>query len=613
MLSSYLKKVMSGACLTQMEAESLAATLVAGADPSQAAALLALMRYRGETAEELAGMASAFLRMAQNITLDSPVLEIAGTGGDGANTVNISTGTAILAAACGLIVAKSGNRAASSRCGGADVLEALGIDIAMPPEQLQRCVAEVGIGFLFAPNYHPAFKKIAPIRQSLKIPNIFNLLGPLLNPTKPSYALIGTANNTTQKLIAEAVLKLGVIKRALIFSCNGIDELAPFGQLTAYEIRDGALHTLDIDTDALGLPRCTIDDLRGGTAPENAAILIDAFRGNQGAVADTLVLNTACALYVCGKVNNIANGVTIARQALESGKALEVSAHWRQFSQHTQSMPIQKIESFLDKIAIEKQRDVELLKRQLEHRPDHRLQQLLRDGQKPSLRFSKALQGSQLAVIAEIKKRSPSKGQISSISDPLPLALEYCQGGAGAISVLTDAPHFGGSLDDLKSVSQALADRYPDVGTLRKDFIIDSIQIAEAALAGASAVLLIVALVGEKLKSLLAVAAYLGLEALTEVHDEAELALAIDAGATIIGVNNRNLQTFHVDLATAERLRHRIPKGVIAIAESGIHSEEDAQRMANAGYDAILVGEALVRSASPAQLLPTLRRPRHEN
>jgi len=212
--------------------------------------------------------------------------------------------------------------------------------------------------------------------------------------------------------------------------------------------------------------------------------------------------------------------------------------------------------------------------------------------------FSRALAEPGLSVIAEIKRASPSSGSIAPIDDPVALASDYIGGGARAISVLTDAPFFHGSSSDLQQV----AEKFPEIPLLRKDFVIHQHQIYQAVHLGASAILLIVALLGEKMADLVQTCRDVGIEALVEVHTADEIALAVDAGATIIGVNNRCLNTLEVDLATAERLVNLLPKDVLTVAESGIGTPEDAARMFHSGYDAVLVGEALVCADSPQNM-----------
>jgi indole-3-glycerol phosphate synthase len=213
-------------------------------------------------------------------------------------------------------------------------------------------------------------------------------------------------------------------------------------------------------------------------------------------------------------------------------------------------------------------------------------------------RFSEALRAPRMAIIAEIKRRSPALGRLAPIADPAALARHYQEGGAAAISVLTDGEGFGGSFDDLRRVAAGC-----QLPVVCKDFILERSQVDLAVQAGASAVLLIVAALREKLWELLAYVQQMGLEALVEVHDESELALAVAARASIIGVNNRNLQTFEIDLQTAIRLRCQIPQGILTIAESGIQGVEDVRRMREAGYDAVLIGQALVMASNPGDLL----------
>jgi indole-3-glycerol phosphate synthase len=221
----------------------------------------------------------------------------------------------------------------------------------------------------------------------------------------------------------------------------------------------------------------------------------------------------------------------------------------------------------------------------------------------PSLK--KALKQPHLTVIAEIKRKSPSKGNFAPIADPVVLAAKYIEGGASVLSILTDGPGFGGSLEDLKAVAQA----FPGIPIMRKDFILDPKQLKQSARAGATAVLLITGVLKDRLPHMIQSTHDQGLEALVEVENEAELQLAIHAGAQVIGVNSRDLMTFHVDLNVPERLSKGIPSSCIKVAESGIHTLNDAQRMRDAGYDAILVGEALVLHANPHALIEEFCRP----
>lgn len=334
MLTPYLQLLMEKPYLEKEEAENATSLLLENADPHQIAAFLAVLKYRGETADEVAGMVAALQKKALQVTLSTPVLDIVGTGGDLANTVNISTGSAILAAACGIPIAKHGNRAVSSQSGAADLLEALGINLETSPEEIPIYLKEVGIAFLFAPLYHTALRKLAPIRKGLRVPTIFNLVGPLLNPARAEYALIGVAHESSIDLMVQAILKDPTKKRTLLFHGHGLDELTPLGRTIAYDIRDGRAHLLELDPLALGFSPCTLADLRGGDPHKNAAILKRALAGDQqNAITDTLVLNAGAALWIFGRAVSLKEGIHEARQVLKQGKAQEVLEKWIQVSQ----------------------------------------------------------------------------------------------------------------------------------------------------------------------------------------------------------------------------------------------------------------------------------------
>ncbi len=315
--------------LTRDEAESAMTTILEEADPHQTAAFLAILKYRGETPAEIAGMAAALQKKAVPVNLPQPTLDIVGTGGDMANTVNISTGSALLAAACGIPVAKHGNRSASSRSGSADVLEALGVKIEIPPEQLGRCLEEMSLAFMFAPAYHPALKKMAPIRKGLKYPTVFNILGPLLNPARSEYALIGVASEPVLERMSEVILQMGDKKRVLLFHGCGLDELTPLGKMIAYDIKGGQRRRFEIDPESLGFSLCTLKELQGGDAKANAAILSEVFAGGQGAVADALIFNAGAAVWIFGAAPTLNEGIQKARQVQQEGGALKILEKWR--------------------------------------------------------------------------------------------------------------------------------------------------------------------------------------------------------------------------------------------------------------------------------------------
>lgn len=332
MLKPYIQLLMDKPCLTRDEAEAAMTIILNEADPHQIAAFLAILKYRGETPGEVAGMITALQKQMLPVKFPTPVLDIVGTGGDGANTVNISTGSAILIAACGIPVAKHGGRAASSQSGSADVLEALGVNIETTPEQVVSCLQEVGIAFMFAPSYHPSLRKISPIRRGLKLPTVLNILCPLLNPGNAEYSLIGVANESVLELMSQAILLQKNRKRTLLFHGNGLDELTTLGKVTVYDIHEGNINRFKIDPEALGFSLCSLKELQGGDPQLNASILRKVFAGERCALADVLIFNAGVAIWMYGQTSTMQEGIHIARAVLREGKALEVLEKWAMIS-----------------------------------------------------------------------------------------------------------------------------------------------------------------------------------------------------------------------------------------------------------------------------------------
>ena len=287
------------------------------------ASFLTAMAAKGPVAAELVGAATAMRRRATPIlTSRRPLLDTCGTGGDQLHTFNISTATAILAAACGVSVAKHGNRSVSSSSGSADVLESLGANISLTPELAGRCLDEVGIAFCFAPLIHGAMKHAAPVRKQLGFPTIFNLLGPLTNPAGAEYQLLGASSFARAELLASALAQLGGRKSIVVCGNNELDEVALWGTTVAFEVSDGMLKRHEWTAASFGLPTCRVDELTVRSAAESADTIRSVFKGKAPSAEAMVVANTAAGLLACEKVNDLASGAALARSAIQSGAGL---------------------------------------------------------------------------------------------------------------------------------------------------------------------------------------------------------------------------------------------------------------------------------------------------
>jgi len=328
-----IAKLVRCVSLTEAEASAAFEEIMRGdATPIQIAGFVVALRMKGETVEELTGFARTARAMATPISVQGDLLDTCGTGGDGLSTFNISTLSAIVSAACGARVAKHGNRAASSMCGSADVLEQLGVKIDLGPEGVARCIEGAGIGFLFAPIFHPSFRFAAVPRRELAMRTVFNVLGPMCNPAGARYQALGVADGTLAGKMADVLVRLGV-ERAIVFhGGDGMDELSVSGPSHVIEI-DGGRKEYELHPSDLGLAPASVDAMRGGGPEENARIAREILDGAPGPRRDVVLLNTAAALRAAGLAKDWKGGLKAGAEAIDSGRAGDVLQRWAKISQ----------------------------------------------------------------------------------------------------------------------------------------------------------------------------------------------------------------------------------------------------------------------------------------
>lgn len=332
MLSEAIKKIAVKENLTTQQAEkAMNAIMSGGCPPSQIGAFLMGLRIKGESIDEITGCAKSMKKNAKCFSLDfqegakekTLVIDTCGTGGDGANTFNISTAVSIIAAAAGVKVAKHGNRAVSSKSGSADVLSELGFDIDMETEASEQCLKNTGMTFLFAQKYHPAMKYAGPIRRELGTRTIFNILGPLTNPADIKGQVLGVFDKNLTHSLAEVLLRLGRERALVVHGNDGLDEITVTSETTVSEVKDGKITDYTISPIDFNIPLSGIDEIKGGDAKENADIILNIFKGEKGSRRNITVMNAAAALYVGKAADSLKDGVKLAEELIDSGKAYE--------------------------------------------------------------------------------------------------------------------------------------------------------------------------------------------------------------------------------------------------------------------------------------------------
>lgn len=606
-MKDVLERLLDGGHLTEAEASELMTALaeerLSGA---VAGAFLAALRLKKETPDEIRGFARAMRALARRPEIPDGVkaVDIVGTGGDGSGSLNLSTGAALLAAAAGQPVVKHGNRSVSSRCGSADVLEALGLALPLDETAAGACLGGTGFTFLFAPHYHPAMKALVPVRKALGVRTVFNVLGPLTNPAEPPFMVVGAFNPDVAGLMAETLSGLPIERAFVVHGEPGWDEATPCGPFSLWDVRPGRVSVEIRDPADAGVPRCRPDDLAGGDARENAEALRRALTGTPGPHRDALCLGAALALEVTGRSGSLEEGLRIAANAIDDGAAATLLDRLRTFGRPEGSEG-PRLAGFLSRMAeAATTRSAEAARRE----PLSEIRaRALSSPSPPRLELTSGFE-----VIAEVKRRAPSAGgPLVAPDDALQSRVAaYSRAGAAAISVLTEPTEFGGSLHDLEIAASAAS-----VPVLRKDFVTGPYAIYEARAAGAGGVLLILRMLDTAtLEACVEAAAECGLFVLLEAFDEADLQRAGPAaelcrrrGArSLVGLNCRDLATLAVETDRFADLVDRFPRGVARVAESGLSEPEQVRRIARMGYDVALIGTSLMRADDPEELLRRL-------
>jgi len=624
-LLPYVHQALSGEPLSQEESLTFFNAVVKGeVDDILLSSVLTALKMRGETPAEIAGAAQALINNAYNFPRpDYQFADIVGTGGDGHNTINVSSAAAIVAASCGVNVAKHGNRSVSSRSGSADLFREYGLNLTMSPNTARRCVDESRLSFLFAPNYHKGMRHAMNVRQTIKSRTLFNLLGPLANPARPTHILAGVYAAELVKSYAETLLLLGY-RKALVVHGAGLDEIGLHGITQVSEVNGDSIEHYQLHASDFGLQEYPLSGITGGEPEENRIMITEVLQGRgEPAHRDSIAANAGALIKLFGKATTLKESTQMALDSMASGKPYKTIQYCAQISQgqnrtdtkhisipeaklapkpqpksvsnsmtntppgNTQTAPeTQAKPNILEKIVIDKRRELVQMKAELP------LNSFI-DGLTPSDRsLFQALAAPQAGFILECKKASPSKGLIRDEFDLDEIIMSYAPYAAG-ISVLTDKKYFQGDFNYLRYVREKVTQP-----VLNKDFFVDPYQVHLARYHNADAILLMLSVLSDsEYRELADLAAKYQLDVLTEVSNLEEAHRAIALNANIIGINNRNLRDLSTNLATTEELVPILTSpdngNRLIISESGIYTNQEVHRLAPL-VDGFLVGSSLM-------------------
>jgi len=642
MIREAIKHVVEGYDLTYPAARAVMHEMMLGkATPGQIAAFLTAMKMKGEREHEMLGFISEMLDNALRIPSPPGAVDVCGTGGDNSGTFNVSTVASFVVSATGVPVAKHGNRSVSSRCGSADLLRATGIPFDLDPPYVERCLFEVGLGFLFAPTFHVLMKSVNATRKEIGIPTLFNVLGPLANPANPPYRLIGVYKPSVVQTVANILRSLEV-HHALVVHGNGLDEITNTGETIVVELKENKIFGYSISPSEFGIDLAEPNEIIGGDPFENARIAMSVLRGESNPKLDLVLLNAGAALYVANRAENIEEGIKIARKAITSGRALSKFKAFHSFvneleveRQRTMSIDslrktvicpeslvcrCQDLTREMAKEIMMSERGAYLLKGlddNLFKSPGAltviiltKILRLLSEGKlNISLqpRFNRAsrqkmsdaiLNAEGLAILGEFKNRIPSSKNLYIPPEPSLIAELYNSYGLDGMSVVVEEDFFFGHPNLFTFFRERI-----DIPMLFKDFIVSEEQIRVAAELGANSILIISkALKKDRIETLIQESIQFGLEPIIEVHDAGDVEKIITCSnydiISLVGINSRNLQTLGTDLSMLQHLKKMITGDKLLIAESGIMESKDLESLQ--GFDAALIGSSFLTAERPA-------------
>ncbi len=557
MMKREIEKLLERKSLTAEESFAAGRAMIEGADPAQAAAFLALLRAKGETADELIGLVKAIRSQLKKPVFDRPFLDIAGTGGDGAGTVNISTAAALLAAQCGIPVVKGGNRASSSRCGAADVLEALGIDIHIPPHRLQEELNETNFVFCFAPDYYPAYSTLRAIRKGLNLPTVLNLLGPLLNPAGTDYLMMGVYKPEFVRVVAETLFRLGT-KRSLVYHSHGLDELTCLGPTEALLVTEKGIETFKIDPEKLGLKKCSLEDLKGGGAKENALMIKKTLSGTMTTLTNTLLLNVAVALFLYGHAENLEEGIIMTKQHLFQKNSLKAALQ----SGNGVIAEVKKSSPAKGQIG------------QIGNIVDRAVLYVGGGAAAVSIHTSKLFEGNledlrNASNVLKARKIPILRKDFLLHENQL---IESAENGADAVLLIVT--FLGSRTKEMLQAAHRLG-----LEAIVEVHNEEELQIALDA----------------------------GAEIIGVNQRDLKAFIAIDENGEVFSLNRKDLKDFTMHPEIFEKLIGKIPPHIVKIAESGIKTPEDAHEAFRIGYEAVLIGETLTRTENPQGFIASMR------